>query len=177
MPKEEPAMKPPIGKRRTREHVIADLSINFVERQALLCGFTVETIYKDYGIDLELKTYNEVGEREPGGVLFQVKATDGMSLREGQADFPARIQKSDLKLWLREKSPVILIVFDAQRTKAYWCYIQQYFQRLKDFNLFAAGETITVRVRVANRLNPAAMRRFARFRDRINDQMNELYYD
>jgi hypothetical protein len=39
-------------KRRTREHVIADLSVNHVERQALLCGFSVERIRVDYGIDL-----------------------------------------------------------------------------------------------------------------------------
>jgi hypothetical protein len=32
-------MPPPIGKRRTRAHVLADLSANHVERQALLCGF------------------------------------------------------------------------------------------------------------------------------------------
>lgn len=28
-------------KRRTREHVIADLSVNHVERLVLLCGWTV----------------------------------------------------------------------------------------------------------------------------------------
>jgi|GEM_PF-2778555 len=30
------------GKRRTREHVIADLSVNYFERPALLCGYTVD---------------------------------------------------------------------------------------------------------------------------------------
>jgi hypothetical protein len=32
----------PRKKRRTREHVIADLSANHVERHALLCGYSVE---------------------------------------------------------------------------------------------------------------------------------------
>ena len=36
-------------KRRTREHVIADLAVNHVERQALLCGFTIERVVHDYG--------------------------------------------------------------------------------------------------------------------------------
>ena len=31
-------------KRRTREHIIADLSVNYVERQALLCGHTIERV-------------------------------------------------------------------------------------------------------------------------------------
>ena len=39
-------------KRRTREHVIADMSINHIERQASLCGYAVERWVHDYGIDL-----------------------------------------------------------------------------------------------------------------------------
>jgi hypothetical protein len=166
-------MKPHVGKRRTREHVIADLSICFVEMQALMCGYTVERMHHDYGIDLELKTYNEAGEREPGDVLIQVKATDGLVLRDGVATFAFRIQRAHLLHWRKEKSPVVLIVFDAIRTRAYWLYVQQYFQAIKDFNIFAAGETITIHVPVANRVNPRAMRKFARFRDRVYDQ-NEV---
>src|SRR5437660_1542756 len=37
-------------KRRTREHVIADLSINHVERCVLRCGWTAERTRYDYGI-------------------------------------------------------------------------------------------------------------------------------
>jgi hypothetical protein len=44
------------GKRRTREHVLADLSANFVEKQALLCGYTGERVRLDYGIDLVVQT-------------------------------------------------------------------------------------------------------------------------
>ena len=170
-------MKPVVGKRRTREHVIADLSVCFVEWQALRCGYTVECIYRDYGIDLELNTYNSTGEREPGSVLFQVKPTDGLLVRDGAATFSFRIRRADLLLWRKEKSPVILIVYDAKKTRAYWCYVQQYFQTLKEFNIFAAGETITIHIPVANRVNVRAMRQFARFRDRINDQMVGLYHE
>src|SRR5260370_38015510 len=152
-------MRSPIGKRRTREHVIADLSINFVERQALLCGYTVERMYNDYGIDLELKTYNKGGEREPGDILFQVKATEGLSLHEGQTAFSFRIDRADLKWWLSELVPVVLVVFDAKKTRAYWLCVQEYFDELKDFNLSAAAETITVRIPVSNRVHSKAMRR------------------
>ena len=68
---------PPLArKRRTREHVIADLSINHVERQALLAGYTVNEWLSDYGIDLVLSTYTEEGETESGIIFLQVKATD-----------------------------------------------------------------------------------------------------
>jgi hypothetical protein len=177
LPDPEPAMKPPIGKRRTREHVIADLSVCFVEWQALLCGYTVERMRHDYGIDLELKTYNENGERESGDVLIQVKASDGLRLQKGQSAFAFRIERADLVYWLREKAPIILVVFDATKKRAYWCYVQQYFYQRTDFNIFAAGKTVTLRIPIANRLNPAAMRRFARLRDRVREQMDEVYHE
>lgn len=170
-------MKSPTGKRRTREHVIADLGICFVEWQALQCGYTVERIRHDYGVDLELKTYNVFGEREPGDVLIQVKATDDLAKREGKKSFAFRIERKDLVSWIRESAPVILVVFDASKKRAFWCYVQQYFQALDEFNIFAAGKTITVYVPWANRLNPKAMRRFARFRDRISAQMEGIYHE
>jgi Domain of unknown function (DUF4365) len=163
-------MESPGGKQRTREHVIADLSISFVEWQALLCGYTMERMRHDYGIDLEMMTYNERGNREAGTVLFQVKATDGMSLKEGQAEISFRIERANLLLWLDELEPMILIVFDAKKIKAYWLCVQEYFAAIDDFNLFAAGKTITVKVPVANRVNTGAMRRFALMRDQYRKQ-------
>jgi hypothetical protein len=64
------------GKRRTRAHVLADLSVNYVERQALLCGFSVERVVHDYGIDLLLSTYSRGGVIQNGYVALQLKATD-----------------------------------------------------------------------------------------------------
>jgi hypothetical protein len=52
----------PTGKLRTRAHVLADLSINHVERQVLLCNFSVGRVQHDYGYDLTLATYHETGE-------------------------------------------------------------------------------------------------------------------
>ena len=155
-------MKPPIGKRRTREHIIADMSICFVEWQALRSGYSVERIFHDYGIDLEIDTFNEIGEIQPGTILVQVKATDGLDVRSTQSTVPFRIGRNDLLLWLSEFEPVILVLFDAKKTRAYWVCVQEYFAALPNFNLFAAGKTITVRVPLANRVNPNAMRKFGR---------------
>src|SRR5438105_586468 len=41
-------------KRRTREHVIADLSVNHVERFVLRCGWTTERTRHDYAWRREL---------------------------------------------------------------------------------------------------------------------------
>jgi hypothetical protein len=163
-------MKSPSRKRRTREHIIADLSVNHVERQALLCCYVVERRKHDYGIDLELFTFNKNGEIEQGKVLLQLKATDRLRLRADQPAVSFRIDRRDLVLWLAEPAPVILIVYDARASVAYWLYVQSYFRERQDFNLFTAGKTVTVSVPTTNVVNPAAMRKFARFRTRILDQ-------
>ena len=43
-------------KMRTRGHVLADLSINHVERQVLRCGFSADRVQHDYGYDLTMAT-------------------------------------------------------------------------------------------------------------------------
>jgi hypothetical protein len=82
--------------RRTRGHIIADLSANFVERSALLAGYSVERIQHDYGIDLLLFTYNEAGEIENASISLQLKATDTLPVLANQAHFQ-RLQGFDLE--------------------------------------------------------------------------------
>ncbi len=123
------ARKKPIGrKRRTREHVIADLSANFVERQALLCGYSVERILHDYGIDLLLATYDRSGEYENGEIRVQLKATDHLKLPTGGQYVPVRVAREDLHHWLGELMPVILVVYDGRANVDYWLYVQGYFE-------------------------------------------------
>jgi hypothetical protein len=170
-------MKKADRKRRTREHVIADLSVNHVERQALLCGYTTERMTHDYGIDLELFTFNKKGEIQAGKVFLQLKATTRLRLRPGQVSFPFRIDRRDLVLWLAQPTPVILVVYDARKDIAYWLYVQSHFRQREGFNLFTAGKTITVPMPTANVVNPTAMRKFARFRDRVVEQTREVVHD
>jgi uncharacterized protein DUF4365 len=170
-------IKKPKGKRRTREHIIADLSVNHVERQALLCGYTIERLVHDYGLDLELFTFNKKGEIEPGTVLLQLKASDRLGLRAEQTTFPFRVDRADLVHWLAQPMPVILIVYDAKKGVAYWLYVQSYFRNRKDFNLFTAGKTVTVQFSLKQVVNPQAMRKFARFRNRLLEQVSEVIHD
>ena len=66
--------------------------------------------------------------------------------------------------------PVILIVYDARKDEAYWLYIQSYFAKRKDFNLFTAGADVTVQMPSANGLTKAAIKKIARFRDRLREE-------
>src|SRR6185437_14889557 len=104
-------MRSPTGKTRTRGHVLADLSINHVERQILLCGFSVDRVQHDYGYDLTMSTYrDDTGEFEPGLIFIQVKATDRLPQLADGRTIPWLVSRRDLKLWLAEKYPVILVV-------------------------------------------------------------------
>jgi hypothetical protein len=92
-------------KRRTRQHVIADLSVHHV--------------------DLLVSTFDEEGYVEPGSIYFQLKARE--VLDETAAHFAYDVDIRDYNLWIREKMPVIFILFDASRRRAYWLAIQDYF--------------------------------------------------
>jgi hypothetical protein len=91
-----PQQKPNRKKRRTREHVIADLSANHVEKHALLCGYSVERVVHDYGIDLWIATYNRDGEIESGEIRVQLKATDHLKVISSGRFVALRVDEGDL---------------------------------------------------------------------------------
>ena len=112
-------------KLRTREHVLADLSVNHAERHVLLRGFAVNRLEKDYGLDLMMFTYNERGEIENGHVFIQLKATDALNLLEDGETISCRVELADIQLWQRESMPVILVIYDGRKDRAYWLYVQK----------------------------------------------------
>lgn len=159
------------GKTRTREHILADLSLNYVERRVFLAGHSVERTTRDYGIDLVMTTYNECGEVEPGRVVLQVKATDHLAVLRDEKTVSVPIERQDLKLWLRENDPVILVVYDGVKDRAYWLYMQAYFQGKRTVDLFAASRGVSLHVPMSNRLDRRSIRRFRLFRDQVYGQI------
>ncbi len=163
-----------VRKRRTRQHVIADLSANHVERHVLRCGFSVERIHHDYGVDLVLFTYNANGEIENGQVYIQLKATDAPTFRQERDAIAFAVRRADLELWLREPMPYILIVYDTRIDVAYWLYVQAYFAGLPGFDLAQVGTTITVYLPRGNVVDEDAVRTFRSHRDAILAQIEEV---
>src|ERR1043165_7870164 len=96
-------------KQRTREHIIADLSVHHVEGFILEEGHTAQRLGSDYGYDLIAWTFDERGYAEPGAIYFQLKAME--TLQEHGRDYVYDLDIRDYHLWLREKSPVILVLF------------------------------------------------------------------
>jgi Domain of unknown function (DUF4365) len=157
-------------KRRTREHVIADLSVNHVEKHVLLCGHVVERRVRDYGIDLVLVTFDANGEVQAGEVQLQLKATDHLRVISSGTMIAQRLEPADLAAWLEHPMPVILVVYDAGADLAYWLYVQAHFERRSGVKPRKGTTSLTVRVPRANVLDRTAVRRFARFRDQVMAQ-------
>ena len=158
-------------KRRTREHVVADLSANHVERHALLCNFAVERVYHDYGIDLCLTTYNRKGEIESGQILVQLRATDRpKKLAKGEA-VECRLERSHLSHWLDETMPFIVVLYDARKDIAYYLYLQAHFESQPAFDVARVAKRLTVGIPRSNVLDRAAMQRFARYKNTVLTQL------
>jgi hypothetical protein len=162
----------PRGKIRTREHIVADLAVNHVERQVLLCGCTVERIVHDYGLDLILFTYTTRGEVENGNVFIQVKGTEKADILQTRQAVSFRVTRSDLAGWLGQLVPVILVVYDVTADTASWVYIQRYCRDLPNFNLFRVKGTFTVHLPLSQVLNPAAVRHFGVLRDQAREEQH-----
>lgn len=160
------------GKTRTREHILADLAVNHLERHVLLCGHTAERVRHDYGYDLTISTYDERGRIEGGTIFVQVKATDRLPLLKDGRTITWPVSRRDLKLWLSEAYPMILVVYDGQKDRASWLDVLAYFADYPTSELFAAGETLNVHVPIANRVNRRAIRAFVRRKNEVQQRIH-----
>jgi Domain of unknown function (DUF4365) len=146
-------------KQRTRQHVIADQSVNHVERFIIDEGHTAQRLEKDYGYDLLLVTYDEQGYVEPGLVCLQLKAAE--SLPVVGSDYYFDLDIRDYHLWMQERTPVILILFDAGQRRAYWHSVQDYFRHNVARQPKKGAKTVRMHVprsQVVNRRAIAKMR-------------------
>ena len=148
----------PPGKQRTRQHIIADLSENHVERVALAEGFTVQKVTPDHGFDLQMMTFDANGYVEPGFVMFQLKASESLT-RIGE-NYVHDLDVRDYNFWQGERLPIILALFDVGLMRVFWVHVQVYFADATR-RPRAGARTVRVRVprsQVVNRRAVARMR-------------------
>jgi hypothetical protein len=151
-------------KQRTRQHVIADQSVNHVERFIIDEGHTAQRLEKDYGFDLILLTFDDQGYAEAGLVWLQLKAEETLHLVGSSYVYDLDIR--DYNRWMAEEMPVILVLFDAFRRKAYWCHVQSYFHEHPDRRPRKGAKSVRVRV---PRRQLETRRAIARMRDLKED--------
>jgi hypothetical protein len=149
----------PSRKLRTREHVIADLSYNFLERKVLERGHWLDAPFNDYGIDATMFHHNPKGEIENGEVRFQLKAKEQVAVSRDGTWISQRVEIKDLRYWYYELYPVILVVYDAGRNRAVWLHVQQYVSEHPAI-MESDAETATIRIPAKNTLTVQAIDRF-----------------
>ena len=146
------AKKKALQPRRTREHVIASQSYNYVEKFFIDKGHTVRQQIEDYGTDLVVVTFDEQGYAESGDIRIQVKASDGLKY-SGDGTFIAfTIDVKHYELWTKELMPVFLVLYDARARKAFWLYVQEHFGADPARRPKRGAKSVTVRVQVVNEL-------------------------
>ena len=158
-------------KRRTREHIIADLGVHLVEGVVLECGWTAERFDHDYGYDLSIYTYDAEGYAEAGALLIQVKATESLLTQSNDEFLSWTLNVRDLRLWREEVAPVILIVVDVLAKNAYWLYIQEAFslQETLDNRLY-----IRCRISRQNRLTTDVLAELRQKKQALLDRLWEV---
>lgn len=113
-----------LAKQRTREPIIADLSVNHAERAFLLAGYTIDRVFADYGYDLIIRTFDDAGHLEPGLIYVQMKASDAPEYSQNGDFVTVRVDERDDAAWRRETFPVALIFYDAGCDAAYYAHYQ-----------------------------------------------------
>ena len=149
-------------KQRTRQHVIADLSVHYVEGFILEEGHTARRLDSDYSYDLVMRAFDEKGYVEPGPVYFQLKASESLQAAGSAYGFDVDIR--DYNLWIQEEMPVVLILFDAARRKAYWLCVQRYFDEDTARQPKKGAKTVRVRVPKRQAMNRSAVRKIRELR-------------
>ena len=148
-------------KTRTRGHVIADLSANFLERVVLEQGHVAQRTVHDYGIDHKIYFFDENGRIENGEVSVQLKATDSPRYLRRTGHVSITLSARDLAHWLEEAFPVILVLYDAKRDVAFWEYVQRAYGAAR-----LSSATQSLRIPLTQRLDRTAVEQFRSFRNK-----------
>ena len=126
----------------------------------------------DYGYDLFMTTYSADGEAQEGWVYFQVKATNRLPLLKDKKTISWTVSRRDLRLWLGENYPVILVLYHAPRERAYWLDVQEYFVGPNSPALFSPGESLNARLSTSQMLDRRSIREIARRKQRVHEQQH-----
>lgn len=136
------------GTRRTREHIRASQSQNYIEKFFIDKGHTVDRPALDYGTDLLVNTFDENGYAEGGDIRIQLKSGDTLDYSKDGTFISYTIEAKHYHYWKAQRMPVFLVLYDAGETKAYWLYLQSYFSA--GHKPSKNAKTMTVRVPVQN---------------------------
>jgi Domain of unknown function (DUF4365) len=161
---------------RTREHIIASQSHNYIEKFFIDKGHTVDRPGEDYGYDLIVNTFDGQGYAESGDIRIQLKASDNHNYSKNMAFISFRITRKHYELWMNELMPVFLVLYDAREKKAYWLYVQEHFRSDPSLKPKGRVQTLTLRVPVANEFIEATVDSMRQCKSKVLAQIRETLH-
>jgi hypothetical protein len=159
------------GKKRTREHVIADISLAHVQFFVANAGFTSEATTKDYGYDLSVNTFDKEGLIEPLAILIQLKGSEVLNLHPDGVSYWFPLDIRDYNLWMQEANPVFLLLYQATSNRAYWLYFQQYMKSPASHKPKKGARTFRVKIPKINRVRTNFFRHARHLKSRVFDKL------
>jgi Domain of unknown function (DUF4365) len=138
---------------RTTEHIIADLSVNYVERLFLEAGHSPMGVPLDYGYDVTVTTHRRGGYVESGIIYLQLKASRRLRRATGKAAYTFSISRKHYALWRDEPMPVFLLRYCRHRNGAYWLYLQPYFRNNPKLFKKPNQKSATIYIPTTNKLD------------------------
>jgi len=96
------------------------------------------------------------------------------SLDERRTAYVYDLDIRDYNLWIREKSPVILILFDAVRRRAFWLAVQWYFRDNIARRPRKGARTVRVGVPKRQVVNRRAIAKMRALKGEINNREREV---
>lgn len=137
-------------KQRTRELVIEEMSVNFLERQVLRRSHLLQIpVRREYGCDATMFHFAPDSEMEWGEMRFQLKATDRLkTIAKGKfVSYSVDIRHLHFWSFKADRSyPFILVVYDALKHRAFWLDVQSYVDNMTSNIENLDQDTVTVRI-------------------------------
>ena len=118
--------------------------------------------------DLMVKTYDGSGQIEAGYLFCQLRASDSVSYVDGGKGVSVAVDRRDLNVWVDEVYPVILVVYDAARDRAFWFHVQSNLESLGGIDRLKMSAFKSVRLKTRNRVSVKSVRRFADIKNEIS---------
>src|SRR5437764_13876972 len=78
----------------------------------------------------------------------------------------------DYNLWMLELMPVVLVLFDASRRKAYWLHVQRYFRQDPARQPQKAAKTVRLHVPRRQAVSRRAVAKMRGFKQEILDRLS-----
>jgi hypothetical protein len=165
---------PPLPRpQRTKDHINASKSHNYIEKFFIDKGHVVDRPGEDYGYDVVVTTFDIHGYAEGGEIRIQLKASDEFEYVIKGQFISYEISIKHYNLWMAETMPVFLILYDANQHRAFWIYFQGHFSD-PEKKPEPTAKSLRVRVPVANLFVDATVDYAQGRKTAINDTLRGL---